>query len=57
MDMRQAESRAAAQVIGYSAPHFLDYPDRGLVYDEDLVARVASLIAIHRPTIVYAPSI
>ncbi len=55
--MRQAESRAAAQVIGYSAPHFLDYPDRGLVYDEDLVARVASLIAIHRPTIVYAPSI
>ncbi|WP_081762592.1 PIG-L family deacetylase [Xanthobacter sp. 126] len=55
--MRQAESRAAAQVLGYGAPHFLDYPDRGLVYDEDLVARVASLIAIHRPAIVYAPSI
>ncbi|MFG1221637.1 PIG-L family deacetylase [Xanthobacter wiegelii] len=55
--MRQAKSRAAAQVLGYGTPHFLDYPDRGLVYDEDLVARVASLIAIHRPAIVYAPSI
>ena len=55
--MRQAESRAAAQVLGYGAPHFLNYPDRGLTYDEDLVARVASLIAIHRPAIVYAPSI
>ena len=54
--VRQLESEAASAVLGYGLPEFWGYPDRGLVYSEALVQRLASKIATTGSDLVYAPS-
>ncbi len=54
--VRQLESRAAAKVLGYGEPQFWNYPDRGLLYDDALVQRLAEKIAQTGADLVYAPS-
>jgi len=55
--VRQGESRAAAAILGYGEPRFLDYPDRGLWYGEKLVGEILALCAGTGADLVYAPSI
>lgn len=54
--LRRQESRAAAAVLGYGEPEFWDLPDRGLVGDEALVARLAARLRDGATDLVYAPS-
>ena len=53
---RQAESRAAARVLGYGEPIFWGLPDRGLTCDEALVQRIQAALADCQPALIYAPS-
>lgn len=53
---REAESRAAAAVLGYPAPEFWRLPDRGLGYGEWLVERLLTAIHETGADLVYAPS-
>jgi O-antigen biosynthesis protein len=53
---RAQESRAAAQVLGYGAPEFWDYPDRGLRCEDALVQRVVEAVAACGADLLYAPS-
>jgi LmbE family N-acetylglucosaminyl deacetylase len=54
---REAESRAAAEVLGYPAPIFWRLPDRGLRYGEALVARVSDAIRAADADLVFAPAL
>lgn len=54
--VREAESRAAAEVLGYGEPVFWRYPDRGLVRVHDLSDRLAETLEKFAPDWVYAPS-
>lgn len=56
VETRRQESRAAAQVLGYGEPLFWDWPDRGLVYGEPLIAQIQEAIADWQADLVYAPS-
>lgn len=53
--VRQAESRAAAAVLGYGEPEFWGVPDQALTYGEALVHRITAALA--DADLVYAPSI
>jgi LmbE family N-acetylglucosaminyl deacetylase len=53
---RQAESNAAGKILGYGAPIFWGLPDRGLIFDNALVDRIAATLTEYRPALVYAPS-
>lgn len=55
--VRRGESRAAAAILGYGEPRFLDYPDRGLWYGEKLVGEILALCAETGADLIYAPSI
>lgn len=54
--IRQAESCAAGEILGYGSPIFWGLSDRGLLGDAALVARIESTLAEYRPALVYAPS-
>ncbi len=56
VNVRQAESRAAAEVLGYSALDFWDWPDRGLEAGEALREQIRAAIEAWQPAWVYAPS-
>ncbi len=55
--VRRAEATAAAELLGLR-PHFLDFPDGGLVVDAALIASLKALIADTRPDLVitHAPN-
>jgi LmbE family N-acetylglucosaminyl deacetylase len=53
--IRRAESRAAAEILGYGDPEFWDLPDQSLAYGEQLVMRIDA--ALDGVDLVYAPSI
>jgi LmbE family N-acetylglucosaminyl deacetylase len=53
---RAQESRAAAQVLGYAAPEFWAYPDRGLRCEDEVVQRVTEALAACGADLLYAPS-
>lgn len=53
---REAESRAAAAVLGVPAPEFWRIPDRTLRYGEALVDRVVAAIRARDADLVFAPS-
>lgn len=55
--VREAESAAAAAVLGYPAPQFWQLPDRGVVYGEDLISRIQTAIAAAAADLVYAPAL
>jgi O-antigen biosynthesis protein len=54
---REAESEAAAAVLGYPKPEFWRIADRNLLSTADLVARVARAIEVHQPDLVYGTSL
>lgn len=54
--LRESESRAAAEVLGYGEPVFWRWPDRGLSRMQELPDRLAKLIREFRPDLIYAPS-
>jgi len=54
---REAESGAAATLLGYPCPVFWRLPDRGIVYSEALIGRVMSAITAAGADLVYAPAL
>lgn len=54
---REAESRAAAEVLGYPAPAFWRLPDRGLRYGEALVTRLLDAMQAAQAELVFAPAL
>ena len=57
VEIREAESRKAAVVLGYGEPEFWRLPDRGVIYGEALVRRIADEIQNTAVNLVYAPSL
>lgn len=55
-NVRQRESIAAAQLLGYGKPEFWGLPDGGLHYADELAQRLADKIAQCGADLVYAPS-
>ena len=55
-DLRQRESVAAAQLLGYGMPEFWGFPDGELRYSDELAQRLADRIAQCGADLVYAPS-
>ncbi|MEI7538117.1 MAG: PIG-L family deacetylase, partial [Comamonadaceae bacterium] len=55
-DVRQRESVAAAQLLGYGTPEFWNLPDGSLRYSDELAQRLADRIAQCGADLVYAPS-
>ena len=55
-DVRQRESIAAAQLLGYGKPEFWGFPDGELQYSDALAQRLADKIAQCGADLVYAPS-
>ena len=55
-ETRADESRAAAKVLGLSEPLFWEYPDRGLVYGEELIERLSAAILSLDADLVLLPS-
>ena len=56
-EVRRRESEAAAAVLGYGAPRFLDYADRGLSYGEPLIGTLLDLCRASGADLIYAPSV
>jgi LmbE family N-acetylglucosaminyl deacetylase/glycosyltransferase involved in cell wall biosynthesis/GT2 family glycosyltransferase len=54
---REAESCAAANVLGYPAPVFWNLPDRGVHYGEALVTRIVDAIKGMDAELVFAPAL
>ncbi|NPD83640.1 glycosyltransferase [Lentimicrobium sp. L6] len=54
--IRQQESINAACVLGYGEPIFLDYPDRGFLFNESSILHILQLLETHHPAIIYLPS-
>ena len=54
--LRQSESKAAANVLGYGMPDFWDYTDRKILYSEQLVQRITGLVRANRVDLIYCPS-
>lgn len=57
IEMREAESLAAAQLLNYPPPAFWRLPDRGVRYCEALVVRMIEAIQSARADLVFAPAI
>lgn len=55
--MREAESAAAAAILGYAAPQFWRLPDRGVEYGEALIERLLAAITTSGADLVYAPAL
>jgi len=53
---RKKESQAAALVLGYGEPEFLDYPDNELICNEELIGRLLRIIEKTNPDNIYLPS-
>lgn len=53
--VREAESRGAAEILGYGEPEFWRLPDQGVAYNESLVQRLVD--AMGDADLVYAPSL
>jgi LmbE family N-acetylglucosaminyl deacetylase len=51
---RSAESRTAADILGYGQPEFWDLPDRRVEYGEILIARIVA--ALGDADLIYAPA-
>ncbi|MBK9346881.1 MAG: PIG-L family deacetylase [Burkholderiales bacterium] len=54
---REAESCAAAALLGYPSPAFWRLPDRGIVYGETLIDKVMAAITAAGADLVYAPAV
>ena len=57
IETREAESRKAADILGYGEPEFWHLPDRNVIYGEALVRRIVDEIRNTAANLVYAPSL
>ncbi len=53
--VRRREARAAARILGVSRVEFWDYPDGGLAPTAELTERIARLLRVRRPRVLYRP--
>ncbi len=57
VEIRETESRKAADVLGYGEPEFWRLPDRGIEYGEALIERLMQTMRTHQADLIYAPSL
>ena len=55
VETRKFEARDAARILGVTERISLGLPDRGLLLNEDYIRRIAGVIRMFRPKIVFAP--
>ena len=56
-EIRKEESCKAAKVLAYGEPEFLDYPDRGLKFNEKLIMHLLEIIRQFQPQNIYLPGL
>ncbi len=56
-EVRVRESCRAAELLGLSAPTFLDWPDRGVRYSEPLIAHLVAALDAQRPQLLLLPAL
>lgn len=56
LELRRAEARRAAAILGVQELVFWDYPDGRLAQADDLSERLSALLEADRPDVVYRPS-
>jgi glycosyltransferase involved in cell wall biosynthesis/LmbE family N-acetylglucosaminyl deacetylase len=58
LEIREAESRKAAVILGYGEPEFWRLPDHGIEYGEALIERLIQTMEAHQDgLLVYTPSL
>lgn len=55
VEIRKAEARQAAEILGAEIRETLDLPDRGLYYNQEYITKIAAVIRKYRPSLVFAP--
>ncbi|MFX3622798.1 MAG: bacillithiol biosynthesis deacetylase BshB1 [Ectobacillus sp.] len=55
VELRKQEAQEAARIIGVDVRVNLGFPDRGLQWKEEYVAKVVEVIRTYKPKIVFAP--
>jgi N-acetylglucosamine malate deacetylase 1 len=55
VDLRKVEAKHAAEIIGAAARMTLGFPDRGLFLTEEYINKIAGIIRMFKPKIVFAP--
>ncbi|MFP4471196.1 MAG: PIG-L family deacetylase [Bacteroidales bacterium] len=55
-EIRKQESLAAAEILGYGQPEFLDFEDGSLQADEKLISRLLEIIRKFQPQNIYLPA-
>lgn len=55
--LRQQESIAAAEILGYGTPQFWKYSDRQITYSEKFVQEILKTIQDSKADLIYAPSV
>lgn len=55
--IRKKESMEAARILGYGEPHFLNYPDRGLVDDRGFREHLRNIMLDFRAENIYLPAL
>jgi N-acetylglucosamine malate deacetylase 1 len=55
VDLRKEEAKLSAEILGVSYRTTLGIPDRGLFLKEEYINKIAKVIRIYKPQIVFAP--
>ena len=55
--VRKDEARRASTILGLKSLRFFDYPDRGLLINENTIEEVKSYISILKPVNIFFPSL
>jgi N-acetylglucosamine malate deacetylase 1 len=55
IDLRKEEAKHAAEILGVASRTTLGFPDRGLLLNEEYINKIAGVIRIFKPQIVFAP--
>ncbi|PLR99725.1 bacillithiol biosynthesis deacetylase BshB1 [Bacillus sp. T33-2] len=55
VELRRQEAAKAAEVLGAVVRETLDLPDRGLYLNEGYIQKIAGLVRMYRPQVVFAP--
>ncbi len=55
--VRIDEARRASTVLGLKTLRFFDYPDRGLLVNEDTIEKVKSYLSVVKPDNIFFPSL
>lgn len=55
IELRKLEAKKAAEILGVTERLSLGLPDRGLLFKEEFIREIASVIRRYQPQIVFAP--